>query len=165
MSDSTTKGKKTSTKKINELKSRIEELEEQLREKNDALLRSYADFQNYQKRMERELENKAEEVKREFIEELINIYELLREAYEDKNPKEGLKSILKKIEEFFEREEIKPIDCIGKSFDHNLHHAVSIIHDKNKDNIIVDEVKRGYTVKGKLLRPSLVVVAKQKEGE
>ena len=165
MSDSTTKGKKTSTKKINELKSRIEELEEQLREKNDALLRSYADFQNYQKRMERELENKAEEVKREFIEELINIYELLREAYEDKNPKEGLKSILKKIEEFFEREEIKPIDCIGKSFDHNLHHAVSIIHDKNKDNIIVDEVKRGYTVKGKLLRPSLVVVAKQKEEE
>ncbi len=165
MSDSTTKGKKTSTKKINELKSRIEELEEQLREKNDALLRSYADFQNYQKRMERELENKAEEAKREFIEELINIYELLREAYEDKNPKEGLKSILKKIEEIFEREEIKPIDCIGKSFDHNLHHAVSIIHDKNKDNIIVDEVKRGYTVKGKLLRPSLVVVAKQKEEE
>ena len=165
MSDSTTKGKKTSTKKINELKSRIEELEEQLREKNDALLRSYADFQNYQKRMERELENKAEEAKRGFIEELINIYELLREAYEDKNPKEGLKSILKKIEEFFEREEIKPIDCIGKSFDHNLHHAVSIIHDKNKDNIIVDEVKRGYTVKGKLLRPSLVVVAKQKEEE
>ncbi|MCD6236889.1 MAG: nucleotide exchange factor GrpE [Thermoplasmata archaeon] len=165
MSDSTTKGKKTSTKKINELKSRIEELEEQLREKNDALLRSYADFQNYQKRMERELENKAEEVKKGVIEELINIYELLRKAYEDKNPKEGLKSILKKIEEFFEREEIKPIDCIGKSFDHNLHHAVSIIHDKNKDNIVVDEVKRGYTIKGKLLRPSLVVVAKQKEGE
>jgi len=56
------------------------------------------------------------------------------------------------------------IDCIGKPFDHNLHHAVTAISvDGYEDNTVVDEIKKGYMIGEKLLRPSQVVVAKKKK--
>lgn len=146
---------------VKELKARIKELEESLKEKEDALLRAYADYQNYQRRVQKEINEISIKSKMEIAKELVDVYELLQKAMEDEDPREGLKSIMKKIKKIFEKEDIKPIECIGKPFDYNLHHAISVVHRKGKDNIVVDEVKKGYTMKGKLLRPSLVVVSKE----
>lgn len=154
-------GSKKKGETTKELRARIKELEKSLKEKEDALLRAYADYQNYQKRVEREMQEISIKSKMEIARELVEIYELLGEALKDQNPKEGLKSIMKKIEKVFEKEEIEPIESIGKPFDYNLHHAVSIVHEEGKDNIVVDEVKKGYTMKGKLLRPSLVIVSRE----
>jgi molecular chaperone GrpE len=151
-------------KTIKKNQKEIKELKTQIKELNDKYLRSLADFQNFQKRTEKELICKEEETKKLFILELIEVYELLKKAYADKNPKEGLKLLINNIEKFMEKEQVKPIDCVGQKFDHNIHHAITTV-EKNDcdDNIIVEEVKKGYNLNDKLLRPSHVIVTKKKD--
>ena len=161
----------TSNKKPEELKKTIKKYEKeiaklktQLKEKDDKYLRCLADFQNFQKRAEKELIGREEETKKTYILELVEFYELLKKASEDKNPKEGLKLLISNIEKFMEKEQIKPIDCIGQEFDHNIHHAITTIEKNDcEDNTVVEEVKRGYFVNNKLLRPSHVIVSKKKD--
>ena len=81
---STSKKKDPSTKQISSLKKELKKLELELKEKDDKLLRSYADLQNYQKRMEKELQLKEQETKKKYISELIDLKELLKKAFEDK---------------------------------------------------------------------------------
>ena len=157
--------KKHSDEKENlKLKKEIEKLNQELKENKELLLRSIADFQNYQKRIEKELILKENEIKQKYLSEIIDIYELLKKAYQDNNPKEGLKLMIENIEKFFDKEQIKCIDCIGKKFDHNLHHAITTLEKEDcDDEIIVEEVKKGYTIDDKLFRPSQVIVAKKKD--
>lgn len=158
--------KKTDTlqKKTKKLEQELKQLQKELKEKNEKLLRSHADLQNYQKRMEKEIQNIEHETKKKYLSEFIDLIELLKKAYSDENPKEGLKLILNNIENFLEKEQIKCIDCLETSFDHNLHHAISTVEkDDCEDGIIVEEVKKGYMINNKLLRPSQVIVAKKKE--
>jgi molecular chaperone GrpE len=160
----TDKKKDTNVKKTDILKKENEKLKLEIKEKDDKLLHSYADLQNYQKRMEKELILKEEEIKKKYISELLDLNELLKKAIEDKNPKNGLKLMINNIENFFEKEQIKSINCIGEKFDHNLHHAVTTIEKVDcEDNTIVEEIKKGYKINDKLLRPSQVIVAKKKD--
>jgi len=156
------KKQKSSGKKKDSLK--LDKLNLELKEKNDKLMRCYADLQNLQKRMEKELILREDEVRRKYLSELIEVSELLKKALEDNNPKEGLKLILQNIEKFFNVEKIKHIECMGKKFDHSLHHAITTVEkDDCEENIVVEEVKKGYLVNDKLLRPSQVIVTKKKE--
>ena len=160
----TEKTKSTNTKEIENLKKKIYKLKDELKEKDEKLIRSYADFQNYQKRMEKELVLKEEEIKRKYLLELLDLNEILKKAYEDKDPKDALKLMIDNIERFFEKEKVKVINCVGEKFDHNLHHAVTIIDKDNcEDNLIIEEVKKGYIIDDRLLRPSQVIVSKKKD--
>ena len=163
----TTTIKTTDKKKgLDALKKEIRKLKHEIKEKEDKLIRSYADFQNLQKRMEKELQIKEEETKRKYLSELLDLNELLKKAYEDNNPKEGLKLLMNNIKNFFEKEQIKSIDCVGEKFDHNLHHAVTTIEkDDCEDETIIEEVKKGFMINDRLLRPSHVIVAKNKKNE
>lgn len=141
----------------------IIELENELKEIKDKLLRSYADYQNYQKRVEKNFEQTKTEIKQIYLSEFIDIKELLLKAIEDDDPKQGLRLILKQIEHFFDEEHVSTIECIGKQFNHNLHHAVTTIEqDDCEENTIIEEIKKGYKVDETVLRPSHVVVAKKK---
>lgn len=168
MTDKVTKDKKKektskSKSKNNDLETEIKKLKDELKEKDDKLLRSVAELQNYQKRMQKEIRSIREETKKKYLNEIIDLYELLNKAYEDNNPKKGLKLLLKNIENFFEKEQIKCIDCKGQDFDHNYHHAITTIEKKDcKDDTVVEEVKKGYLIGDKLLRPAHVIVAKNK---
>ena len=72
--------------------------------------------------------------------------------------------MINNIEKLFEKEQIKCIDCVGKKFDHNLHHALSTVNkDECEDNTVIEEVKKGYTINEKLLRPSQVIVVKKEK--
>ena len=160
----TDKKKEPTSKKPVSLKKEVDKLKKDLKEKDQQLLRSIADFQNYQKRMEKELILKEEETKKKYISELIDLNELLKKALEDNNPKKGLKLMVNNIENFFEKENIKYIDCVGKKFDHNFHHAITTLEKIDcEDDTIVEEVKKGYMMNDKLLRPSQVVVSKKKD--
>lgn len=151
-------------KDSNELQKENKKLKFELKEKEDKLLRSYADFQNLKKRTEKELRLREEEIKKKYILELLDLNELLKKAYDDKDPKEGLKLMINNINNFFEKEQIKSINCIGEKFNHNFHHAITTIEKDNcEDEIIVEEVKKGYMINDKLLRPSHVIVLKKKE--
>ena len=156
--------KDTLESKIKILEEENKKLQQELREKNDKLLRSCADLQNYQKRTEKELIFKEDETKKKYLSELIEIYELIKKAYEDENSKDGLKLILQNVEKLFDKEKIKYIDCVGKSFDHNMHHAITTIEKNDcEDNIIAEEVKKGYMIGDKIFRPSQVIVVKNKD--
>ena len=149
---------------IKDLKREIEQLKKELAEKNDKLVRSYADLQNYQKRSEKELIHKEDETKKKYLIELIDLYELLKKASEDENPQTGIKLLLQNIENFLQRENIKYIDCLGKTFDHTIHHAISTIDTNDcEEDTIIEEIKKGYFIEDKLLRPSQVIVKKKKE--
>jgi len=167
----TEKKKEPHDKTIDNLKQEIEKLKLELNEKNDKLLRSYADLQNYQKRIEKETSTKEEEIRKKYLLEIIDIFELLQKVYENSNPKDGIQAILQNIKHMLDLEQITIIDCLGKSFDHYCHHAISSIEKNDcQDGQIVDEVKKGYRIGNKILRPSQVVVAKnknivKKEGE
>jgi molecular chaperone GrpE len=162
----TTNKKNTTSKKTPNLKKEIEKLKQELQEKNEKLLRSIADFQNYQKRIEKELQHREDNSKKKYLSELIDINELIKKAYEDNSPKEALKLILHNLNSFFEKEQIRCIDCVGKPFNHNLHHAISTVEKEDcKNEIVVEEIKKGYLVDDKLLRPSQVIVTKKKEDE
>jgi len=162
--ESTSKKKEEFEKKTNNLKKELKKLKQEVKDKEEKLIRNYADFQNFQKRIEKQLKINEEEIKKRYLTELIEIHELLKQAYEDKNPKQGLKLIINNIENFFEKEKIKYIDCVGKKFDHNFHHAVTTIDkDDCEENTIVEEIKKGYMINEKLLRPSQVIVVKKEE--
>ena len=156
--------KKSYSEKIISLKKEIEKLKLEVKEKNDKLLRSIADFQNLQKRMQKEMDNYANKNKEKYLCELIDLHELLKKAFSDENPKEGLKLIINNLEYFFEKEGIRSISCIGEKFDHNIHHAITTVENNEyEDNTIVEEVKKGFILNDKLIRPSHVIVSKKKE--
>ncbi|MCK4348134.1 MAG: nucleotide exchange factor GrpE [Thermoplasmatales archaeon] len=153
----------TLERKLKKRDREVKSIKQDLKEKEDKLLRSYADFQNYQKRAGKELQINKMELKKKYLTELIDVKELLTSAYKDNNPKKGLKLIINNLGNFLEGEQVKYIDCIGKTFDHNIHHAVNTIEKNDcEDETIVEEVKKGYLLNDILLRPSQVIVAKRK---
>ena len=161
---STEKKKEHQEKTSDKSKKENKKLKQEIKEKEEKLLRTVADFQNYQKRMEKEIKLQVEETKKKYLTELIDLHELLKIAYDDKKPKSGLKLMINNIQNFFEKEQIKYIECIGKKFDHNLHHAVTTIDkDDCEDDTIIEEIKKGYMFNEKLLRPSQVIVVKNEK--
>ena len=154
---------KQTTGKKKESKKEIEQLKKELKEKNEKILRNMADFENYRKRIQKEIQQTEQNIKQKYLSEIIDTYELLKKAFEDNNPKEGLKLILANLDNFMECEKIEKIECIGEKFDHNIHHAVTTVEKKDcEDNTIIEEVKKGYKIDDKILRPSQVIVAKNK---
>ena len=148
---------------IKKLEETIQKLTMDVAEKNDKYLRTLADYQNYQKRMDKELACREETLKKQYLLWLLDFQELLKKAAQDANPKEGLQLLISNLEKFFEKECVTYIDCKGKPFDHSVHHAVSLVEtDECNDETILDEVKKGYMLGDKLLRPSQVIVGKKK---
>jgi len=146
------------------LQEEIKKLKEELKEKQDKILRTMADFQNYQKRMEKEKKIFENELKEKYVSELIDLNEILKKAYEDKKPKECIKLLLSNINSFFEKENIRPIECKGEKFNHNLHHAITTVEKNDcEDGTIVEEVKQGYKINDKIIRPSQVIVVKNND--
>jgi molecular chaperone GrpE len=151
-------------KKIKELEGELQKLKQEVTEKNDRYLRTLADYQNYQKRMEKETSCREDELKRKYLLELLDFQELLKKAVEDPNPKEGLQLLITSFEKFFEKEGVNYIDSKGKPFDHTYHHAISVVEKNDcNDGTVIEEVKKGYMIGGKVLRPSQVIVTKKKE--
>ena len=150
--------------KIRKQEEELRRLGQELTEKNDKYLRALADFQNYQKRMEKELLACEDQQKKKYLSEILDFQELLKKAYEDKDPKSGLKLLLSNLERFLEKEGVIYIECKGKPFDHTVHHAISTVEPLNcEEGTVVEEIKKGFRLGEKLLRPSQVIVAKKKE--
>jgi len=150
-------------KKDKEINEKILELQQQLKEKDDQLLRSLADYQNLQNRVKKEITLHEFEIKKKYLSELLDIKELLLKALDDIDPKEGLRLIHKQLEKFFQSKNVSYIDCIGKTFNHNIHHAVTTIENEQEtNNTIIEEIKKGYMIDDQVLRPSHVVVIKNR---
>lgn len=128
-----------------------------------------ADFENLKKRFDRETEQIKNHCTECLVIQLLDVVEELELAVKigncsekpQKNLLEGVEMTLKKLRKVLEQEGVSPIDCAeGKIFDPSLHNAISAAErDDVKACIITDEIRKGYTIKQRVIRPSIVKVA------
>ena len=138
----------------------------------DQLLRLKAEFDNYRKRVEKEKEELIKFGKEELVVKLLDILDSLDlaltstkdEKNEHKSIREGVELIHKQFREVLEKEGIRKLEVQGQKFDPNLHYAVEYQEsDKHEDNEIIKEIRPGYLLYERVIRPAMVVVAKAKK--
>ena len=154
-------------------------LEEKVIGLEDKLARAFAEMENQRRRFEKEKEDAFEYGGFSFAKEALNLIDNLERSKQvlenDQKLKdtEGLTKILehldiinKDIISIFNKNNIKPIECLNKKLDPNFHQAMMEIEDDQKDpGTIIQEIQKGFTIKDRLLRPSLVGVSKKTESK
>lgn len=148
------------------------EIENELEELNKQYLRLAADFENYKRRMTKERADSVAYGNEELIKEMLNVLDNLKRALEhaeeqdDAKPViDGVKLVQKQFISALEKFGVKPIDASkGIEFDPMLHQAIEQAEsDEVAPGLVLSEMLTGYTLKERLLRPALVVVAKGSE--
>ena len=165
-----------SDKNMEENKHPVEKTpEEKITELEDKVARTFAEMENQRRRFEKEKEEAFEYGGFSFAKEALNLIDNLSRSKQilanDDSLKnsEALKKIIEHLEiidkdllSIFKKNNIKPIDCLNKKLDPNLHQAMMEIEDDQKEpGTIVQEIQKGFTIKDRLLRPSLVGVSKK----
>ena len=150
--------------------------EEKIKELEDKLARTFAEMENQRRRFEKEKDDAFDYGGFTFAKEALNLIDnlerskLILESDEALKETEALKKTLEHLEiinkdliSIFTKNNIKPIDCLNKKLDPNLHQAMMEIEDDEKEpGTIIQEVQKGFMIKERLLRPSLVGVSKKK---
>ena len=165
------------TKNKEEPKEEIKELtpEEKIAELEDKLARSFAEMENQRRRFEKEKIDAFEYGGYNFAKEALNLIDnldrskhvlesddKLKETEALNKTLEHLDVIKKDLVSIFEKNHIKPIDSLNKKLDPNFHQAMMEIEDDTKEpGTIIQEIQKGFTIKDRLLRPSLVGVSKK----
>jgi molecular chaperone GrpE len=153
--------------------------EEKIKELEDKLARTFAEMENQRRRFEKEKDDAFDYGGFTFAKEALNLIDnlarskLILESDEALKDTEALKKTLehfdiinKDLISIFTKNNIKPIDCLNKKLDPNLHQAMMEIEDDQKEpGTIVQEVQKGFMIKDRLLRPSLVGVSKKTENK
>ncbi len=150
--------------------------EEKILELEDKLARTFAEMENQRRRFEKEKEDAYEYGGFAFAKEALNLIDNLERSKQILSNDETLKnseSLKKTLEHFdiinkdlisvFSKNNIKPIESLNKKLDPNFHQAMIEIEDDEKEpGTIIQEIQKGFTIKDRLLRPSLVGVAKKR---
>ena len=149
--------------------------EEKIAELEDKVARTFAEMENQRRRFEKEKEDAFEYGGYSFAKEALNLIDnldrskhvlesddKLKETEALKKTLDHLDIIKKDLISIFEKNNIKPIDSLNKKLDPNFHQAMMEIEDDTKEpGTIIQEIQKGFTIKDRLLRPSLVGVSKK----
>ena len=149
--------------------------EEKLVELEDKLTRTFAEMENQRRRFEKEKDDAFDYGGFTFAKEALSLIDnlerskLILKSDDTLKDTESLKKtlehfdiIIKDLVSIFKKNNIKPIDCLNKKLDPNLHQAMMEIEDDQKEpGTIIQEVQKGFMIKDRLLRPSLVGVSKK----
>ena len=153
--------------------------EDKIRELEDKLARTFAEMENQRRRFEKEKEDAFEYGGTSFAREALNLIDNLERSKQVLENDEKLKNtealnktlehldiINKDLISIFTKNNIKPIDCLNKKLDPNFHQAMMEIEDDQKEpGTIIQEIQKGFMIKDRLLRPSLVGVSKKTQTE
>ena len=151
--------------------------EEKIAELEEKIVRQYAEMENQRRRYDKEKEDAFEYGGFSFAKETLNLIDNLErskatlENDESIKNSEAFKKIIEHIDIIYndmisilKKNNIHPIVSIGKKLDPNLHQAMMEIEDENKESgVILKEIQKGFMMKDRLLRPSLVGVSKKTE--
>ena len=154
-----------------------ETLDDKLKGVEDKLLRTMAEMENQRRRFEKERQEAFEfggfNFAKESLSLLDNVDRAINSFKSDDNLKnnkdidkiiEGIQIVKKDLASIFKKNGIDAIECINKKFDPNFHQAMLEVEDNTKEiGTVVQEIQKGYMMKGRLLRPSLVSVTKKRE--
>ena len=162
--------------KVEALRAELEAVKNELRKAKESSESSLnkmrylmADFDNYRKQMEKQLASKAESIKAELLLKFLNIRDdylrALSVARQSKSEQvvviEGLEGILKNIDSLLASEGVREIEAVGTPFDPNVHDAIAYsARDDLAENTVTAEIRKGYILNGRVLRPSLVEISK-----
>ncbi len=152
--------------KLKEAEATIQTLSDKADEMENRYLRLHADFENSRRRARLDLEAaqkyRSQSLATELIQALDNFERALSiqsESEEVNSLRQGLEMVYKNIVEALKKEGVEAIEAVGKEFDPAYHHAVMQADDENYGpNIVVEELQKGYVLKDRVLRPSMVKV-------
>ena len=167
--------KENQTKANDEVKEKEISPEEKIKELEDKLARTFAEMENQRRRFEKEKDDAFDYGGFIFAKEALSLIDnlarskLILESDENLKDTQALEKTLEHLDiinkdliSIFAKNNIKPIDCLNKKLDPNLHQAMMEIEDDQKEpGTIVQEVQKGFMIKERLLRPSLVGVSKK----
>ena len=133
----------------------------------DRLLRKTAEFDNYRKRIERERREQTDQAIVDLLRELLQVVDdfdlaLTAEAGDvGEGYRKGVELIYGKLQDLLRKYGVRPIDAVGADFDPNLHQAVVMEPSEgHRDGEVIGEMRKGYMIGDRLLRPAMVKVAK-----
>jgi molecular chaperone GrpE len=137
-------------------------------ENYDKFLLAMADFDNYKKRLQRDIESIVTSHRRMLLERFLpvldNLERALQSSAEGDGLRGGIEQTLRGFEAILAGEGVKPIDVKGKPFDPRVAEAIATAETKNgKDDIVVEVAQKGYKIGDELLRPAKVIVSKSPE--
>jgi len=156
-----------------DLPSKIEEMEKEIAEWKDKYLRAHADFENTKKRLEKDKSTAVSYANESFAMDILAVLDSFEQALASiegadeanasevlEKMKEGVYLTYEQLKKVLEKNYIKEISCEG-AYDPNLHQAVMQVEsDKHKSGQIVQTLQKGYTIKDRVLRPSMVSTSK-----
>jgi molecular chaperone GrpE len=167
------KKKKKKDEALEELKKTLEEKEKEIETCKEKILYQQADFENFKKLKAREKQDVLRFGNETLVKELLPVIDNLERAIEHAGKSEEARSITEGVAltlngfvKVLEKFSVVRVDAIGKKFDPNLHEA--LYQEETQDaepGTVVAEFQKGYTMDGRLLRPSMVSVAKRAESE
>lgn len=157
----------TSTEEVTDTIDPLKELQDELDKVKDQFLRAKAETENIRKRSSDDLVKARKFAVENFAHNLIavadSLYSAIGHAHCSED-KKGFEMTLDQLMSAFTRENVIEINpAIGNNFDPHLHQAVSAIESEQPANTVVEVLQKGYTISGKVLRPAMVAVSKQKE--
>jgi molecular chaperone GrpE len=134
----------------------------------DRLLRTAAEFDNYRKRVDRDRRDQADAAVADALEDLLPILDNLERALQTQGGgdveayRKGVELIQKQMMDLLRKRGVKPIEAVGADFDPNYHQAVAQeVSADHRDGEVMEELRRGYMLGERLLRPAMVKVARR----
>ncbi len=153
------------------LQQKLQQLEQEKEELKNRLMRLQADFDNYRKRVRAEKEDLEQHANYRLVQRLLPVIDNLERACSasgerPENIVEGIQLISRQLHEILEKEGVTPIKCEGKPFDPNCHEAVMVEESsEHPPNTVLDELQKGYRMKDKVLRASMVKVSSDQNNQ
>lgn len=141
-----------------------DKIKEEIDEMNDRYKRLLAEFENYKKRTQKDKEGLKDLLVSDIMTSILPVIDNLEKAVkvqtEDKAYQDGVKMVLKQLQDVLLYNGVKEIETVGKKFDPELHEAVSHVTDeKHGENVIIEEFRKGYRIGNRVIRHSMVIVA------
>ena len=151
---------------------KIEQAEAEAKKSYDRFLRASAELENYKKRTQKEMADFRKYANASLVKELLGVVDNLERAIESSNESneegqlsEGLNLTLKELLKIFEKFHACPIEALGEPFDPCYHQAMMQQETTEQpENVVLNELQKGYMIHDRLLRPAMVVVSKSPAG-
>jgi molecular chaperone GrpE len=164
--DSSISESKLSEFNIDELSQQLDLEKQKSSEYEEKLKLVLADFQNQSRKTQTDIEHGVNTKINEFTLDFLKIYDdfvRAKEVFSESNiNSDGLDSILKNMNSLLQKYHVVPIEALGEIFNPNFHEAISIINDPDlDDNTITKEIRKGYISHERVIRPTLVEIAKK----
>ncbi|MFV8826733.1 nucleotide exchange factor GrpE [Alkalihalobacterium sp. APHAB7] len=154
------------TEELSEEQQKVHGLEQQVAELNSRLLRIHADYDNFRRRTKEEKEAAAKYRAQSLVEELLPVLDNFERALavdpaneETKTLLQGMEMVYRQLQDGLQKEGVEVIASVGQTFDPHLHQAVmQVQEDGHEPNTVVEEFQKGYKLKDRVIRPSMVKV-------